>query len=78
MRSLDDAVRNGEFDDARQPAIFDDLQSFFAQSHHVRALGAHLLDAASGRGGLTGVKRSLSLAPLDGSKADTVVIAPPT
>jgi hypothetical protein len=76
MRSLDQAVKNGEFDDGRLPKVFDDLQAFCAQSHHVRALGAYLLEAAARRGRLGGVKRALSVAR-PGSKADTVLVAPP-
>ena len=75
-RRLDEAVRNGEFDDGRLPAIFDDLQHLFTQSHHVRALGVYLLDAAAVRGRLAGVKRTLAVVPA-GSKADTIVIGPP-
>lgn len=77
MRSLDQAVKNGEFDKSRLPAVFDDLQAFFGQSHHIRALGAYLLDAAARRDVLGGVQRSLSITPVGGSNADTVVIAPP-
>jgi hypothetical protein len=70
MLSLSKAIANGEYDDDRVPKVFGDLEDFWTQSHHVRALGVYLLDAATLKG-VARLKRSLTVLP-DGG--DPIVI----
>jgi hypothetical protein len=73
MGSLQQSIEAAEFDDGKRiPKVFDDISALWAQSHHVRALGAYLLDAADRKGVLGDVKRTLTMMP---KGLDVIVVA---
>lgn len=57
--------------------LFKDLARFWGQTHHVRALGAYLLDVARIHGMPEGVRPSLRLRFRDDDQAPDVVLGPP-
>lgn len=57
--------------------MFKDLARFWGQTHHVRALGAYLLDVARIHGMPEGVRPSLRLQFRDDDQAPDVVLGPP-
>jgi hypothetical protein len=73
LRSLKESIDNGASDDGvRIPKAFADLEGFWAQSHHVRAVGAYLLDAAEREGVLADTRRSLTVSA---GGTDVIVLA---
>lgn len=73
FNNLKRAIDAAEFDDGRRiPKVFDDLARFWEQSHHVRAVGAYLLDASARKGVLADTRRTLTVMP---EGLDTTVVA---
>ncbi len=55
--------------------VFEDMEHFWAQAHHVQALGVYLLDVARTAGVTAHVTRSAALTVGTGERADVYVIA---
>ena len=56
------------------PAVFDGMENFWAQGHHVRAVGAYLLEIAQQAGVVSHVTRSLAISVEEGPHAGIRVL----
>jgi hypothetical protein len=69
---LNTAISGGAPNQRTIDKVFGKMNDLWTQSHHVRAVGVYLLDAADGKGLRSEVARSMTVAP---EGKDIVVIA---
>ena len=61
MRVLSNACERKEEDSAKMTSAYSLMRLLWGQSHHVRALGARLIDVAAESGVIKGVERTLTV-----------------
>jgi len=54
--------------------VFEEMENLWRQSHHVRAVGAYLLDIARSTAVLKHVSRSLAITVLPGTANEQVMV----
>jgi hypothetical protein len=77
-RLLREASITAPVEETALESAFALMANLWAQAHHVRALGAFLLDAASAAGVAYAVTRTLTVLTRDGGNETAVVVAAPT
>ncbi len=74
---LHEAVAAAAEDDGTLERVFSLMVNLWAQTHHVRALGAFLLEAASTAGVASAVVRTLTVTARDAGGENALVVAAP-